>query len=68
MSEPEVRRMLREYGFTIGNLSYRLDRDANYVEYQMTIRTRQSDNVKRFFDALGKLDAVKELRFVPTGD
>jgi putative Mg2+ transporter-C (MgtC) family protein len=68
MPEPEIRRMLKEHGFTMRRVSYRLDYDANYFEYRATIRSNRADNAKRLTDALGKLEAVKELRVVPTGE
>jgi putative Mg2+ transporter-C (MgtC) family protein len=67
LSEAEMRGMLKEHGFTVGTISYRLDLDANFFEYRMIIRSRRGDNAKRFADALSKLDAVKEFRVVPTG-
>lgn len=68
LPEPEISRMLKEHGFTMRRVSYRLDYDANYFEYRATIRSNRADNVKRLTDALGKLEAVKELRVVPTGE
>jgi putative Mg2+ transporter-C (MgtC) family protein len=68
MPEPEIRRMLKEHGFTMRRVSYRLDYDSNYFEYRATIRSNRADNAKRLTDALGKLEAVKELRVVPTGE
>lgn len=68
MPENEMRRLLKEYGFTIGNLSYRLDLKANFFEYRMIIRTSRGDNAKQFADALRKIDGVKEFRIAPTGD
>lgn len=68
LSEAEMRRMLREHGFTIGTISYRSDFDANFIEYRMIIRSRRDDNAKRFADAVGKLEGVKEFRVVPAGN
>jgi putative Mg2+ transporter-C (MgtC) family protein len=68
LPEAEMRRMLKDHGFTIGTMSYRLDLDADFFEYRMIIRSRRGENARRFADALGKLDAVKEFRVVPTGN
>jgi putative Mg2+ transporter-C (MgtC) family protein len=68
MPEPEMRRMLKEHGFTMRRLSYRLDYDSNYFEYRAIIRSNRADNAKRLTEALGKLEAVKELRVVPAGE
>jgi putative Mg2+ transporter-C (MgtC) family protein len=68
MPEPEMRRLLSEHGFTIANLNYRLDVDANFFEYRMVIRTNHAANAARLSNRLSTLDAVKEFRVAPTGD
>jgi putative Mg2+ transporter-C (MgtC) family protein len=68
MPEPELRRMLKEHGFTMHRMSYRLDTDSNYFEYEAIIRSNRADNARRLTDALGKVEAVKELRVVPAGE
>ncbi len=68
MPEPEMRRMLKEHGFTMHRLSYRLDYDSNYFEYRAIIRSNRADNARRLTDTLGKLEAVKELRIEPAGE
>ena len=68
MPEPELRRMLKEHGFTMHRLSYRLDHDSSYFEYEAIIRSNRADNARRLTDALGKLESVKEIRVVPAGE
>jgi putative Mg2+ transporter-C (MgtC) family protein len=68
MPETGMRRLLEEYGFTIANLNYRLDVDADFFEYQMVIRTNRADNASKLIQALNKIDSVKEYRVSPTGD
>jgi putative Mg2+ transporter-C (MgtC) family protein len=68
LPEAELREMLKEHGFSARNLSYRLDRAADFFEYKMFIRSRRRHNAKRLTDALGKLPAVKEFRILPTGN
>ncbi len=68
MPEPDMRRMLKEHGFTMHRLSYRLDYDSNYFEYRAVIRSNRADKAKALTDALGKLEAVKELRIEPAGE
>ena len=68
MPEAQMRRLLTDYGFTVANLNYRLDVDADFVEYQMIIRTNQADNASKLTQALSAIDAVKEYRVSPTGD
>jgi putative Mg2+ transporter-C (MgtC) family protein len=68
MPEGQMRRLLTDYGFTVANLNYRLDVEADFVEYQMIIRTNQADNASKLTQALNAIDAVKEYRVSPTGD
>ena len=68
MMEPDLRRMVADHGFTIANLSYRLDSDERFFEYRMVIRTSRADNARALTDSLSKLTAVKEFRIAPTGD
>lgn len=68
MPEPDMRRLLTEHGFTIANLSYRLDVDEDYFEYRMVIRTRRSENAKALSDGLSLNGSVREFRLSPAGD
>ncbi|HYJ14183.1 MAG TPA: MgtC/SapB family protein, partial [Candidatus Limnocylindria bacterium] len=68
MPEAQMRQLLTDYGFTVANLNYRLDVEADFIEYQMIIRTIRADNMSKLTQALNKIDAVKEYRVSPTGD
>ena len=68
MPEVQMRQLLTDYGFTVANLNYRLDVEADFIEYQMIIRTTQADNASKLTQALNTIDAVKEYRVSPTGD
>jgi putative Mg2+ transporter-C (MgtC) family protein len=68
MSEDAMRTLLQEHRFDVANLNYRLDRDADFVEYRMVIRTNAADNARRLSETLATLPAVKEFRLSPTGD
>jgi putative Mg2+ transporter-C (MgtC) family protein len=68
MPEIEMRRLLENYGFTIANLNYRLDVEADFFEYQMVIRTNRADNATRLTQALNQIESVKAYRVSPTGD
>ncbi len=68
MPEVEMRQLLEDYDFTVANLSYRLDVEADFFEYQMVIRTNRADNARRLTLALNKVESVKEYRVSPTGD
>jgi len=68
MPEPEMRQLLTDYGFTVANLNYRLDVEADFFEYQMVIRTTRGDNATKLTQALNKIESVKAYRVSPTGD
>jgi putative Mg2+ transporter-C (MgtC) family protein len=68
MPEAEMRRLLEDYEFTVANLNYRLNVEADFFEYQMVIRTNRADNARRLTLALNKVQSLKEYRLSPTGD
>lgn len=63
-----MRRLLEDYEFTVANLNYRLNVEADFFEYQMVIRTNRADNARRLTLALNKVQSLKEYRLSPTGD
>ena len=66
LPEPEMRDLLGEHRFTLGSLSYRLDKDRRFFEYSMTIRTNHARNVEALCEHLRRLESVKEFRMSPT--
>ncbi|HEV7731850.1 MAG TPA: MgtC/SapB family protein [Candidatus Binatia bacterium] len=68
MPEEALRALLASHGFSIANLSYRLNGEGQFFEYRMTIRTRALDNARRLAIALGAMPDVVEFRISPTGD
>jgi putative Mg2+ transporter-C (MgtC) family protein len=60
--------LLASHGFSVANLSYRLNGDGQFFEYRMTIRTRALENQHRLATTLGALPDVVEFRISPTGD
>ena len=46
MPEDELRRLIKEHGFSIANLSYRLE-DGDAFEYRMMLRTMKEANLPR---------------------
>src|SRR4030095_7235861 len=59
MPEMQMREMLTDHGFTVANLNYRLDVEADFIEYQMIMRTTDPDNTSKLTQALNLIDAVK---------
>jgi putative Mg2+ transporter-C (MgtC) family protein len=68
MPEVAMRELIARHGFTIANLSYRLDRADNFFEYRMVIRTDRAANARALSDTLSALEAVREFRVSSTVD
>jgi putative Mg2+ transporter-C (MgtC) family protein len=67
MPEDELRRLIKEHGFSIANLSYRLE-DGDAFEYRMMLRTMKEANLPRLARTLGTHKLVQQFRLSPTGD
>src|SRR5690606_1891176 len=68
MSEDEIRALIASHHFTIANMSYRLSADGTEFEYQMILRTTNTENVTRLAETLRALPRVRAFRISPTGD
>jgi putative Mg2+ transporter-C (MgtC) family protein len=68
LPEEDLRRLLREHGFTVSGLSYRLTDEGRIFEYRMTIRTSDPRNYARLAESLGKLGFVREFHISPEGE
>jgi putative Mg2+ transporter-C (MgtC) family protein len=68
MEQDELRNLLARHGFSIANLSHRLDENGKTFEYRMVIRSRDPRKAEALSDELRKLPQVIEFRIAPTGD
>lgn len=68
MPEEELRSLIAAHGFTIANLSYRLEAEGRYFEYRMVIRSHDSRNASRLAETLERNASVVEFRISPAGD
>jgi putative Mg2+ transporter-C (MgtC) family protein len=68
LPEADVRRLLAADGFSIANMSHRLDGAGDFFEYRMVIRTADKDALGRLAVKLAALPEVVEFRLSPTGD
>jgi putative Mg2+ transporter-C (MgtC) family protein len=68
MPEADVRRLMNEHGFSIANMSYRLDTGGDFFEYRMTIRTADRAVIEKLAAKLRTIPDVIEFRISPTGD
>ena len=67
-SERELRELVESHGFSIANLSYRLDAPDRVRRYSMVLRSGDRSGAGRLAVTLEKMDAVREFRITPTGD
>jgi putative Mg2+ transporter-C (MgtC) family protein len=68
MPESDVRRLITGHGFSIANMSHRLDTGGDFFEYRMTIRTADKEAIGHLAAKLATLPEVIEFRLSPTGD
>jgi putative Mg2+ transporter-C (MgtC) family protein len=67
MSEEELRRFIGDRGFSIANLNYRYNAEADFFEYGMVIRTVEPANLRRISEDLPKT-TVREFVLLPMGE
>ncbi len=65
MPEEALRTLLREQGFTISGMSYRLTDSGRTFEYRMVIRTNRADNASQLSFVLSNMEQVREFRILP---
>ena len=68
ISEDDLRRMIREHGFSVGNVSYTLREGGRLFEYGMIIKTRDRRNAEALARELRSRREVLEFRIALTGD
>jgi len=67
-AEAEFRDLITRQNFSVANLSYRLQQEGKYFEYQMTVRSQNTDNYRKLAETLTAMDKVLEFEIIPTGD
>ncbi len=65
-TEADLCRVIAAHGFSVSNLSYRLDNDGRIYEYRMTIRSRRRENASRLAQTWSRNETVLEFRITPT--
>jgi putative Mg2+ transporter-C (MgtC) family protein len=68
MTEEVLKKMLNDFGFSIGNVSYHMVDDGEIAEYRTIIRTKDHSAGKRLADHLIGLNTVQEFKIAPSGD
>ena len=65
-SEDVLREIIASHGFSVANLSYRLDNEGRIFEYRMVIRSKNRENAHQLAQAWSKNKSVLEFRIAPT--
>jgi putative Mg2+ transporter-C (MgtC) family protein len=68
MTEDMLRKVIRDYGFDISNVSSRLTEGGQILEYRMMIKTRDRAATDKLSQFLRNLPEVVEFRNSPTAD
>ncbi|MGR3177644.1 MAG: MgtC/SapB family protein [Candidatus Anammoxibacter sp.] len=66
--EDELWEVINNNNITGSNLSYQLDEEGKYYQYQMTIRTKKSSNFRKLSEVLRKTDRILGFKIIPAGD
>lgn len=68
ISEADLRKLVAEHGFTLYNISYRLQGQVDVLEFRTVIRTMQPSNLARLSNSLSSDARVIEYRIAPTSE
>lgn len=68
MPETELVKLITGQGFSVANMSYYAEKEGNFFEYSMTIRTPSKHNMHLLSNILSSLDSITEFRIQQTGD
>lgn len=68
MSETEIRELLLQNGFSVANVSYRLLEKGEQLEYRMTVRTMDRNNIEKLSRTLMGLTTVIEFNISMASD
>jgi putative Mg2+ transporter-C (MgtC) family protein len=68
MPESAYRAFLGEQGFSTAAVSYRIDKAAGYLEYEMVVKSRDAGAEHRLVEAIARQKDVLAFTLVPAGD
>ena len=68
LTEQGLRQLVERHGFSIANLSYRLDREEQTRRYTMVIRSADRASAGRLAETLERTESVVDFRIAPAGD
>lgn len=68
LSEDQIRKIMKDHGFNVANMSYRITEDGLYFEYRMILRSGNTRNISALATFLRNLEKIKSFQLSPTGD
>lgn len=68
LQKAELVELISSQGFSIANISYSAEKEGNFFEYSMTIRTPRRDNMHRLSNIFSNLESIIEFHIHQTGD
>lgn len=68
LGENEVRSLMKDHGFSVANMNYRMEDRGESFEYRMTIQTIQKSALEKLAVTLRERKDVLEFRISPAGD
>jgi len=68
MPEDKVRKLMKDHGFSVANINYRMEDGGKTFEYRMTIQTIEKNALERLAVTLREKKDVLEFRISPAGD
>jgi putative Mg2+ transporter-C (MgtC) family protein len=68
MPEKELQKLIAEQGFSVANVSYSAQKDADFFEYSMSIRTPIKENMHNLSIILLGIESLTEFHIHQTGD
>jgi putative Mg2+ transporter-C (MgtC) family protein len=68
MSERAIRELLLQNGFSVANVSYRLHEKGELLEYRMTVRTMDRDNIEKLSKTFMALTSIVEFNISMAGE
>jgi len=68
MTEEQYRKLIKDHGFFIASISYRMESSSNYLEYRLVIWTYDQKNTRKLVQTLAARNDITEFRFSPSQD
>lgn len=68
LSQDELLEVVRAHDISASSPSYQLDDEGRIFQYQFSVRTRRSANLRYLAETLNKMEHIQEFSILPTSD